>query len=144
MDDFVELQEGIRRSESNTIPEVSSRLQIEGDIVRVRVVRVRVNESNCLFDGCDNEEISIDVWPAVATDVPDDDLNLFERFCEAVVLIEWNDAQKRSRMRFVIMLLRWVTENTAERVGILSNYRTEWDVSDIRRIKRTRKKFFLR
>ena len=127
--------------ESNALPEISPQLQIEGDVVRVRRDKSpRSNLFGLLFDGQDNQ-VFVEITPAASFDI--DDRAGLDNFTDAVVLIEWNDAQKKTKMRFVMMLLKWVTDDMAERIGILSEYRHEWNAGDVGRIERTKKRFFL-
>lgn len=63
---------------------------------------------------------------------------------DALILIEWNDDQPQSKTRWIFMLLRWVSDGIAERVGLLSKYRDECDTRFTKSVPRRRMKFELR
>jgi hypothetical protein len=62
---------------------------------------------------------------------------------EALILVDWNDDQKSTKRRFVMLLLKWVESGRAERRGLLSGYRDEYDTEALKEIPRTRKTFIL-
>lgn len=62
---------------------------------------------------------------------------------EALILVNWNDDQRKSRKRFILMLLRWAEGGRAERKDLLSDYRKEYDAEALSLIPRTRKRFVL-
>jgi hypothetical protein len=56
--------------------------------------------------------------------------------------LEWL-SEKKTKKRFVLLLLRWIGGGRAERRGLLSEYREEYDAEELRNIPRTRKMFIL-
>jgi hypothetical protein len=62
---------------------------------------------------------------------------------EALVLVQWNDSQKKSKKRIVLMLLEWVADGRAERRGLLSDYRSQREAELLKHIPRMRRKFIL-
>ena len=60
-----------------------------------------------------------------------------------LVLIQWKESQKSSMKRLLLMVLKWVDENHAERMGRLTAYRDEFSVNLVDQMPRIRKKFIL-
>jgi hypothetical protein len=144
------LQEVIQRKTSNALIEHSPYLWVEGDLVRVR---------NCArrgvyrFCGQDGEYLTpvvfaqFDLQPPVEYGTDGTVISDETSIDEALVLVQWNDSQKQGKKRIVMMLLDWVAndraERRAERRGLLSDYRSEWDAEFLKRVPRMRKKFIL-
>jgi hypothetical protein len=63
---------------------------------------------------------------------------------DALILINWNDSQRKASRRFVGMLLEWVEDGVAERRGLVSHYRLDFSAKTLREIPVTRKRFILR
>lgn len=57
---------------------------------------------------------------------------------------QWADAQRHSGIkRFVLMLVQWIDENYAERIGLLTSYSDEFRSDLIQNLPRIRKQFIL-
>src|SRR6201996_7451514 len=59
-------------------------------------------------------------WPGQPTEQDE------EAEAEAFVLIQWSESQKPSKTRLLLMLVKWIDQNRAERRGLLTNYRDEF------------------
>lgn len=145
------LHEVLERHNSNVLPEYSTCILVEGDIVQVRLsgdteaFRFSGHDASISLGASahlDLEACAVpasDAWTAGnhsnegALDTADD----------ALILIEWNDSQRKAKRRLVMMLLRWVEPDRAERRGLLSEYRREWNADSLKQIPRRRKKFTL-
>jgi hypothetical protein len=139
--ELIPLHEAMQRY-SVALPEDSPILVVEGDIVQV--TRIDGKQS---YRVCGLEQHSLEFWADYDLDqdltgVASQDANL-SSVEEAVVLVDWNDSQKRHKKRFVMMLLTWVESGRAERRGLLSDYRKEYDAGELRDLPRTRKTFIL-
>ena len=62
---------------------------------------------------------------------------------DALILVHWKDNREEDKRRFVLMLWRWVGKDRAERRGLLSRYRDEYDAETLRQIPKTRRTFIL-
>lgn len=62
---------------------------------------------------------------------------------DALVLIDWRTDTPEGGTRWVLMLLKWLDDNTAERVEILGRYEMMQDTTYIDKIPRQRKRFTL-
>ncbi|PVH88634.1 HET-domain-containing protein [Cadophora sp. DSE1049] len=139
----VPLDEVMQQQQHSTIlPEDSPFLLVQGDLVRLTLTN---GKQPYRVWGC--EHLSLEFWAVfdldrdIAADSPQDgDQGSLE---DALILVDWNDSQKKTKKRFVLMLLRWVGGGRAERRGLLSDYRKEYDAEELRRVPRTRKMFIL-
>ena len=61
---------------------------------------------------------------------------------DAVVIVEWSDF-KIDSAHFVLLLIQWTSESSAERVGTVSDYGQDWKPHKLRRISRRRRQFEL-
>lgn len=68
---------------------------------------------------------------------------LSEESEDALVLIDWRTDCKMDYSRWVLMLLRWLDDETAERVGIIYGYDSMQLTSSTEQIPRQRKRFTL-
>ncbi len=107
----VSLRDAITMTDSSILPEHSRELLVEGEFIRVG----RNSKGACnLFEEYFEQDLYAEktVLPSASTE------NNVETEVEALVLIHWADARRRSgTMRFVLMLVRWIDENHAERAG---------------------------
>lgn len=144
----------IQQLRSNAVPEHSPYLVIEGDLVRVKLGK---DPGAFRFCGRDDKELPLgcrahlDLEPSRTpsrsnisltgdqADDPEDSRSVDD----ALVLVEWNDSRKKAVRRSVMMLLGWVTDDRAERRGLLSEYAREWDAEALKSIPRIRRKFTL-
>ena len=127
------LRDAIPMSDSPILPEYSRKLLVEGDIIRVR----RNSKGLCeLFnEGKSFEPDVFDMEPA-SQNIPTE--------LDDLILIQWVDAQhRRGTKRFVLMLLHWIDKDHAERIGLLTHYRHEFQCDLIHNIPRVRKIFIL-
>lgn len=62
---------------------------------------------------------------------------------DALILVNWNDSRKRHKRKLVLMLLDWIKPGLAERRGLLSDYREEYDATAVSQIPKTRMTFVL-
>jgi hypothetical protein len=138
----IPLDEVTQQQHSTILPEDSPFLLVQGDLVRLTLTN---GKQPYRVWGC--EHLSLKFWAVfdldqdVAADLPQDgDQSSAE---DALILVDWNDSQKKNKKRFVLMLLRWIGGGRAERRGLLSEYRTEYDAEELRKIPRTRKMFIL-
>ena len=154
----------LKQHPTSILPEFSRRIVVEADIVQVKISRSRRIFRICDGTGkdvLDQDITQLDLNPIVPS--KNDQPLLYqhppnsgwgEEIEEAMVLIEWKDAQKGAKLRLVLMLLEWIAEGktgekskddlmVAERRGILGEYRQEWDSKELKRVARTRKKFIL-
>lgn len=133
------LRDAIMRSDSPILPEYSRELLVEGDLIRLRCN----SKGACqLFNA----------WTFSEPDVFDDGSFYQDTIngenvdieVEALVLIQWVDAQhRRDTKRFVLMLLHWIDKDHAERIGLHTHYRDEFQCNLIHNIPRVRKRFIL-
>jgi hypothetical protein len=116
----------------------SQQLLVEGDIVRLRRTP---HGAHRVYD-CEHLDLtlfmSLDLEHLPGAEHP---VELFE---DALILVNWNDDQKLTQRRFVMMLLEWVEEGVAERRGLVSDYRTEHSATIISQIPTSRKTFRLK
>jgi hypothetical protein len=143
------LQEAIQRTNSNVLIEHSPDLLVEGDIVRV----VR-NAGSTGYRFCGQNGEALEPLILAQFDFPpparygtvgiQGAMVLGEvDFNEALVLVQWNDLQKKSKKRIVLMLLEWVADGRTERRGLLSDYRSQREAELLKHIPRMRRKFIL-
>ena len=137
----VPLHQLLRQQNSHVLPEESPFLLVQGDIVRFTLQN---GKQPYRVEGCEH---LLEFWAVFDLD-HDTGADLTQAGSkssteDALILVEWNDLQKPQKRRFVLMLLRWVEDGRAERIGLLSDYRTEYDVAALRQIPRTRKTFVL-
>ncbi|KAN0093493.1 heterokaryon incompatibility domain containing protein [Hyaloscypha variabilis] len=122
------LQDAITMTDSPILPEYSRELLVEGEFIRVR----RNSNGGCfLFDEWRYFEQDLFFEKAVFQNASNE--NNVETEVEALVLIYWADAQRRSgTMRFVLIV-----------VGLLTQYRDEFRCDLIQNLPRIRKRFIL-
>jgi hypothetical protein len=113
--ELIPLHEAMQRY-SVVLPEESPILVVEGDLVRLTLVN---GKHPYRVWGC--EELSLRFWVAYDLDEAeatvssqDGNSSLIE---EALILVDWNDDQKSTKKRFVMLLLKWVESGRAERGG---------------------------
>lgn len=124
------------------LPEESSDLMIEGDLIRLSLIDGKYPYR---VQGC--EQLPFGFWPAYDLD-KDKAIGLprdkgISSFHDALILVDWHDVQKSNKKRFVMLLLKWVGNDRAERRGLLSEYRDEYDIEALDKIPRIRKNFVL-
>lgn len=136
------LHEVMQQQHSVVLPDGSPFLLVEGDLVRFTLTN---GKQPYRVWGC--EHLSLEFWAVF--DLDQDKAADSPQFGEtssaedALILVNWNDDQRKSRKRFTLMLLRWVEGGRAERKGLLSDYRKEYDAEALSLIPRTRKRFVL-
>lgn len=147
-DSGLELRDAIKCATTDMLPELSPALLIEGDLVRVR------RESNqsvkagkvghIRFRFCDKDDkimSAVYILPRIDLDEDDKDSSDAQ---DALVLIDWRDGCRKAQRRFILMLLKWVEEGVAERVGLLGRYYEKWNKVFLENLWRRRVKFELR
>ena len=132
----VPLHNALELSGSNLLPEESYSLLVEGGIVSVKMYGPL--SPFYYIDGA--EDLALRLF--LEFDLDEDRASPLEME-DALVLVDWNDSQSQSKKRFVLMLITWVHEGVAERKGLLSGYKDEYDASTIHKIPKIRRKFFL-
>ena len=77
------------------------------------------------------------IWPRLSSedDFPAED--------QVFVLIQWNESQRSSFRRLLLMVVEWIDDIHAERRGLLTTYRDEFRAEEIYRLPRIRKHFRL-
>ncbi len=125
-----------------TFAEDSRQLLVEGDLVQL-AYRYRGPQHRWYLlcgrwiyfqpDVFDEDQ----TWPGESSE---DDLRAED---QVLVLIQWNDAQRSSFRRLLLMVVDWIDETRAERRGLLTAYRHEFRAQDIRELPRIRKRFQL-
>ena len=199
-DSNVALVDALRSLDNKSLPETSTCILIEGDLVKVRSIRgapgqweILEPDGSTVFystasksiprSGIDNEIASSasgtqsdcsdpkDQAESETSSSSDEETRprsiILELFPDtddteeetlsggalagpedALVLVEWDDGCESlfgsQTTRFVLMLLRWVDKNIAERVGLLGEYESEWDAGIVKTVPRKRTKFQLR
>lgn len=137
------LAETVKKTKTKMLPEASTSIIIEGDVLEVSIV-----PPSCSFylrnrDGtlvcCNSFGASIDtdrplVRPSATTG----------KTLDALVIVNWSDSQPKTEVRFVLMLLRWVGDNIAERVGLLGHYSKSVDKTWVDSLWRRHVRFELR
>lgn len=131
-----------QQQHSTILPEESHFLLVEGDLVRLTLTN---GKQPYRVWGC--AHLSLEFWATFDLDQDmaadshqDGDQSSVE---EALILVDWNDSQRKTKKRFVLMLLKWIGGNLAERRGLLSDYRKEYDAAELNKIPRIRKMFTL-
>lgn len=121
----------MQQQHSVVLPDGFPFLLVEGDLVRFTVTN---GKQPYRVWGC--EHLSLEFWAVFdldqdkAADSPQfGDTSSAE---DALILVNWNDDQRKSRKRFTLMLLRWVEGG-----------RAEYDAEALSLIPRTRKRFVL-
>ena len=133
---LLSLRDATAMIDSPILPEYSRQLHVDGEFIRV------CRRSTGLYK-------LFDEWRYVGHDLSADETvasteNTTVTEVEALVLIQWADAQKRrGTKRFVLMLVQWLDEDHAERIGLLTHYRDEFQCDAIDNLPRIRKKFIL-
>jgi hypothetical protein len=136
---YTPLSEVISNTGGRMIPEeaLSQRILVEGDLVRV----YRDGDAGYKVHGVEQLDLTFSVSYDIA-------LAGSQEYCEdgledALVLVNWNDCQRKSRRRFIMMLVEWVEDGVAERRGLLSSYRLGYSAEVLGQIPRTRTRFML-
>ena len=135
------LHQVLQQQHSHVLPEESPFLLVQGDVVRYTLTD---GKQPYRVQGCEH---LLEFWAVFDLD-HDTGAGLTQAGGkssteDALILVEWNDLQKPQKKRFVLMLLRWIDDGRAERRGLLSDYKKEYDVEALRQIPRTRKTFIL-
>ena len=144
------LAEKIENTKSNILPESSTSIIVEGDILRFAKARIR-RPNMAWFHFLDTNGNMYPYSPLNAqVDVsgpgvqPAATMKTLKGVQDALVIVEWSDRQPETEVRFVLMLLRWVGDKIAERVGLVGEYSTRWDKNLVNSLPRRRVKFELR
>ena len=127
---------------SNSSLEGSRELTVEGDLVLLRYKHRGTAHKWYYLDG---------VWRYFQPDLHGEDQdwpgkpNADEDEAEehVLVLIQWNESQKSNMRRLLLMVLKWVDDTHAERMGLLTEYRQEFPVGWVQQLPRTRRRFIL-
>lgn len=133
------LRDAIEKAVSPILPEYSRELHVQGEFVKFR--RNSSGAYNLFGEWTDFEQ---DLFPEKPMFQSASTENHVDAYVEALILINWAETQQRTGTeRFVLMLVHWIDENHAERVGLLTNYRDEFRSDLIHKLPRIRKKFIL-
>ena len=139
-----DLAETVKNTKTKMLPETSTSIIVEGDVLEVSTVlhrpysfHLRNRDGTLASDDSFRASIDTDrhLVPLGSNTV---------KILDALVIVNWSDSQPETEVRFVLMLLRWVGDNIAERVGLLSNYHKVWDKDSVDSLSRRRVKFELR
>jgi hypothetical protein len=152
---------------SKIIPEISSSLYVDGEVVRVRLFQARGPSSfgeSARFVFCDDDLTDMQggknggmTQDMQNLDIPDQlpgDYNTHEgknsaftkRYEEALILFDGAEfvLKNLKYQRLVMILLKWTGPNRAERAGLLSSLALDfWNIDFVKRILRTRRQFEL-
>jgi len=138
----IPLQEVMQQQRSNILPEDSPSLLVEGDLVRLTLTN---GKQPYRVWGC--AHLGLEFWAVfdLDQDIAADSPQNRDQSCDedALILVDWTDDQKKRKKRFVLLLLRWIGDGRAERKGLVSEYRKEYDAEELKKIPRTRKMFVL-
>ncbi|CAF9932643.1 MAG: hypothetical protein HETSPECPRED_008410 [Heterodermia speciosa] len=136
-----------QQQHSNILPEESPSLFVHGDVVHFTRTNELRYSGRALYRlwGC--EHLSLEL-PALLDLDEDPTLGSTQArekstIYDALILVDWNDSQKRNKKRLVLMLLDWIQPGLAERRGLLSDYREEYDAEVVNQIPKTRMSFVL-
>lgn len=133
------LQNAITTTNSPVLPEYSRELHVEGEFINVR--RNSKGAFNLFGEWRYIEQDLFDKEDVLRSASTEEDV---ETGIEALVLIQWADAQQRKgTKRCVLMGVHWIDENHAERTGLLTAYRDEFPCDLIQNVPRVRRKFIL-
>jgi hypothetical protein len=127
---------------SNTVSEISPQIVIGGDVVRIRptaLLRTSPEPTSCRSNFVDEESEHI-LEPKCCGVLFD--LHMKEKsallpngkplgIMDVLILIEWNDSQRESKTRLVMMLPECVGENSAQSLGMMPAYRKGYNAKDI-------------
>lgn len=133
------LDKVLQQQQSYILPEESPFLLVEGDVVRITQTEIK---GRYQVQGCEHLRLEFHALFDLDADTAAAELTQVERgespnTEDALILVEWNDSQWRHKKRFVLMLLAWVEEGRAERRGVLSEYKTEYDAEALKQVPRT-------
>ena len=157
---------------SNIIPEISSSLYVDGEIVMVRLFQgnrlsftryfsTYWQEGRFVFCDEDGKDIPGEAagmtqdmqYPGLPERLPDEydayeckNSAFTKRHEEALILLDGAEFVLKNvkYQRLVMMLLKWTGPNRAERAGLLSSLADDhWDIDFVKRIPRTRRQFEL-
>ncbi|KAI9685665.1 MAG: hypothetical protein M1822_004225 [Bathelium mastoideum] len=142
-DQSLSLQEMVTVETSSVLPEHSPNLLVEGEFVSLHYdYRRPTRERYDLFGKWKYFEPDLSNESRDHPGPPIDSDS--EHRIQALVLIQWQDAQKDiGTKRLLLMLVKWLDENHAERRGLLTNYADEFPSHLIGNLQRTRKRFIL-
>jgi hypothetical protein len=149
----VPLREIIQQLRSNAVPEESPYLVVEGDLLRVKVNPARRN-----FCYCEQNDKKLEFGGRADLDLAppptplESNISLTSHTADqegsdsvedALILLEWYKSRATNKKRMVMMLLTWVTNDRAERKGLLCEYGYGGSKKDFKSIPKTRRKFIL-
>jgi len=147
------LREIIQQLKSQAVPEDSHFLVVEGDLVRVKLDPAGRDFHHCEQDDKELGFIGSAYLDLESPSTPSkSNISLTSHTADpegsssvedALILIAWCDLQETSERRMVMMLLTWVTNDVAERKGLLYSHVDAAAAESYRAIPRTRKKFLL-
>jgi hypothetical protein len=140
--DQAPLHKILEQHSTNVLPEYSTTILVEGDVVRVKLSD---NAESFHFYGQDDGPVALGSSAHLDLAVPAPDMGEGGRDAayDALILVEWHDSQRKGKRRLVMMLLHWIGPDVAERKGLLSEYRREWTAESLKKIPRTRRRFTL-
>jgi hypothetical protein len=159
----VPLHEIMATHNSNILPEDSSDLLVEADVVQVffqEDVHNRYKPA-CLDGGnfvltpfyavfdLDPDPVRghkrkiSDDRPLVIEHGPFDTHGIRRGLEDAIILVNWNDDQRQSKHRCILMLIEWTGEGRARRRGLLSEYKLSHEAAHIKELPKRRCKFIL-
>lgn len=142
------LAETIKNTKTKILPEASTSIIVEGDVLRL--VKGKIDHRHARFDFRYKNGIVVQrpsLYARVDVSGPDDlaaKRKTLEGVEDALIIVEWTDSQPETQVRFILMLLRWVGDNIAERVGLIGDYGEDWEKTFVDSLPRRRVKFELR
>ena len=135
------LQDVISTQTSNILPENGPLLIVEGTFIPCRVRTWGTQHK--LYWVCGK-------WRHLTPDLryndekwPEPDVDELKPEELVLVLIQWKELQNHSMKRLVLMALNWIDDGHAERAGLLTEYREQFDANLVDQLPRVRKRITL-
>lgn len=141
------LAQTIENSRTKILPELSTSIIVEGDVFRLVKDPFYGFWRFCDWNG---KRHPYQPEPFPQPDVPGRGggqaatAKALEGVQDGLVIVNWNVDQSETEVRFVLMLLRWVGDNIAERVGLLGHYEDRVSKTFVGSLSRRHLKFELR
>ena len=124
-------------------PDPNRQLLVEGDLIRVQYVTRKGTYhrwyklfGKWIYFQPDDDDYDRPKGPDVK------DIQNESEDC-VLVLIQWDESQRGRAKRFLLMVLRWIDDIHAERLGLLTQYRHEFPADGVDQLPRFRKQFIL-
>ena len=135
------LQDFINMNNAKDIPELTQRLIVEGDFVVLHYVGPPSGRYYYIVN--DTRKFEPDIPTDNHIEPESSHENHISGEENVLVLLQWRESQRIDKRRFLLMVLKWIDEDHAERKGLLTHYRDEFSSEWIERQPRVRKKFTL-